>query len=129
VNLAHVGGKATGDATYRTGLECSLGEKSATRKSVLRRNAQSGSWSIRHSQVPQIERSGRKIVPELAAPAAEGRMKHRDDNGQMTGFGSGNSVLSAGQATLPRLCIPDDLHDSNLGKDVPARVSLLLRFS
>jgi hypothetical protein len=68
-------------------------------------------------------------MPELAAPATKGCMELRDDNGQMTGFGSGNSVLSAGQATLPRLCIPDDLHDSNLGKDVPARVSLLLRFS
>ena len=56
-------------------------------------------------------------------------MELPDDNGHMAGFGSGNSVVLKGQATLPRLCIPDDLHDSNLGKDVPARVSLLLRFS
>jgi hypothetical protein len=47
----------------------------------------------------------------------------------MTDFGSGNSILFVGQTTLPRLCIPDDLHESDLGKDVPARVSLLLRFS
>jgi len=47
----------------------------------------------------------------------------------MIGFGSGNSPLYAGLTTLPCLCIPNDLHDSYLGKDVPARVSLLLRFS
>jgi hypothetical protein len=47
----------------------------------------------------------------------------------MTDFGSGNGILFVGQTTSPCLCIPDDLHESDLGKDVPARVSLLLRFS
>ena len=56
-------------------------------------------------------------------------MSKSDDNRRMTGFGSRNSLLRAGLATPPCLCIPDDLHDSYLGKDVPARVSLLLRFS
>jgi hypothetical protein len=59
----------------------------------------------------------------------QGGTSRLDDNRQMAGFGSRNSDLCAGLTTPPGLCIPDDLHDSYLGKDVPARVSLLLRFS
>jgi hypothetical protein len=125
MNLPHVGGKTTGNATTRSSPKCTLGKESATRKPVLRRNAQSGSWSIRHSQVLQIESSSQNSIGKQE----QGGTSRGDDNRRMTGFGSRNSLLCAGLTTQPCLCIRDDLHDSYLGKDVPARVSLLLRFS